>query len=178
MTDPRSAIEATLLGHGFVPRGSGPWVSAWTRKTLNLNRAVVLDTVPAGVDPVDFVRGKRQEWARAAGYVPFLYEVGLQVVLLGAAGGRPLEEALDRMNNQRFVVQSVFVVAGFSVVSARTWGQRVTGVWQDAIAGALGGAEPPPTLRAPAWGRALPWVAGVAIAAAVIRLVAGLLVAR
>src|SRR5687768_10916705 len=90
-----AALGGALAPLGFTPRPGERWIAAWTRKTFNTNRAVVVVTVPEGVDPVTWLGEERAALAEAAGYVPFLYEVGLQVVLVGAPGVRPLAEAVQ-----------------------------------------------------------------------------------
>jgi hypothetical protein len=109
---------------------------------LNTNRAVAVLRRPEG----NFAIGpfcRRIKWRLLwhTRFVPFLYEVGLQVVLVGNG----LEEALDdperlrqvvdKVSNQFVVLQSVFVVdeSAKRYACARTWGQFVTGQFQDAI---------------------------------------------
>lgn len=74
-------------------------------------------------------------------FCPLLYEVGLQVVLCGeglaAAVGstRELQKYVDLFSNQLVTLQSLVVVdlaAGW-YAPARTWGQVISGPFQDAI---------------------------------------------
>lgn len=160
-----SALEQALVPLGFKPREGGTFLAGWTRKTLGTNRGVAVVRLPDGIDPVAFVAANRANLARDLGYVPMLYRIGIQLVLLGKPGASPLDGAVDRINNQRIIVQSVCVVdlAEGTVTAARTWGQIITGRFQDAIGAAIHGilglpAAPPPAVETPGWGRALPWL--------------------
>jgi hypothetical protein len=75
-------------------------------------------------------------------FVPLLYEVSLQLVLVGdnlekaLAGPASLRAHVDNFSNQLVVLQSIFVVdtATKRFTGAKTWGQVLTGKYQDAIA--------------------------------------------
>jgi hypothetical protein len=138
------AIEDELGPHGFAPRSIAPSfdgieiAAAWVRKTFNTNRAAIALRLPDGTHPGPVSERLKIPLGKALGYFPFFYGIGLQLVWLGADVG-PLSPALDafvdKIDNQRSIVQSLFVVdlARGTVESARTWGQVVTGKFQDAI---------------------------------------------
>ncbi len=152
----RDALEPALAPLGFRTAASPEGVAAaWVRKTWNTNRAVVLVERDAD-DLGPWAQANKLRIGTALGYFPFFYGMGLQVVGIvpsaaGADGftknGAPLvlsldDDALgayvDRIDNQRCIIQSLFAVdrAGH-VAQARTWGQLVTGRFQDAIARTL-----------------------------------------
>jgi len=75
-------------------------------------------------------------------FVPFFYEVGLQVIVVDNAldasdrGAESIGTHVDRFSNQMVTLQSIFVVEWRrkQFASGRTWGQVITGRHQDAIA--------------------------------------------
>ncbi len=136
------ALDSCLKGMDFksreLPNLEVPCRGAWTLKTWLCNRGVVLvesDTAVQTAQDIKLSVGEQ------LGRVPFFYGMGLQVVVAGAL---PPEEtlgsAVDAIDNQLSIVQSVFVVdlEQGAYVSHRTWGQVVTGKYQDAIDLAIG----------------------------------------
>ena len=141
--------------------------AAWRRRTWNTNRAVVLLPVPydpadrgdvpdpaqvptgeaLGYFPLyyelgNFCQAAKLRVGKAIGYVPFFYGLGLQLVLTGQCildRARGLERFVDRIDNQQVVLQSIHVVdlAARQSVSVRTWGQVITGRFQDAVEEAI-----------------------------------------
>jgi hypothetical protein len=116
-----------------------PWIAAWKRKTWNTNRGIALLAMPdqathAGEVALDL----RVRAGKAIGYLPFLYELGLQLILVGPIilkKGEGLERYVTKVNNSTVILQSIHLVdpvanASFSV---RTWGQVVTCRFIDAI---------------------------------------------
>lgn len=137
----RRAVQELLGPHGFlpVPCAHPDVVHAWTRKTWNTNRGVVLihERTPEVWAPQNKIAV-----GRALGYFPFFYGLGLQVI--SVAPGVTLDDdvlkgAVDRIDNQRCIVQSLFTLdpSTLELGEARTWGQVVTGRFQDAVAAAL-----------------------------------------
>jgi hypothetical protein len=113
------------------------------RQTWNTNRAVVVvssDQPPA--DTAEYLRQLRRHVAFRCGFFPFFWGIGIQVVLvapgLSQSGIEPSEH-VARADNQWAIIQSLFLVdpASQSYRSGRTWGQFVTGKFQDAISTAL-----------------------------------------
>jgi len=143
MNDLAQKLEAALTPHGFwlLERKKGSIFSAiWKRQTFNTNRAVTLveiSSVPVDLSPL--LKEVKKEAAFRCGFFPFFYGLGTQVVFL-VTGAQPEEEELgayvDKIDNQWLDIQSIFVVhVGVGLVSsARTWGQLLTGKFQDEIA--------------------------------------------
>jgi len=140
-------LEAKLGPHGFATRDPDESLAQrgilklFHRKTWNTNRGVVLGD-PGQTPIADFVQRQRYE----AG--PFLgsswwSQLGLQVVL--AIEGAPLPSVeqlgslVDAVNTQSILIHSVFALDASTGEwrQARTWGQVVTGKFQDAIAAAI-----------------------------------------
>jgi hypothetical protein len=138
------AIEDELAPDGFEPRTiaaslEGIEIAAvWARKTFNTNRGAVVLRLPDGEHPGPLSQRLKIPLGKAIGYFPFFYGIGLQLVWVGR-GAFPLSPSLDgfvdKIDNQRSIVQSLFVVDLDNGVmeSARTWGQVITGKFQDAI---------------------------------------------
>lgn len=136
----RRALHAKLEPLGFVgveaPEGT---LAAWVRKTWNTNRGVVL---VADADAGRWAQENKLSVGKELGYFPFFYGMGLQVVAVSPDADvdeEKLEAAVDRFDNQRCIVQSVFALDTTTgeLGQGRTWGQVVTGRFQDAIAEAL-----------------------------------------
>ena len=116
-------------------------VAFWRRCTWSTNRAVA---VACPGSPVADLRAYCQQlkWTllRQTRFVPFLYELGLQLIVVTDSGdetssGPELANVVDRISNQFVVLQSVFVVNFIDgrYSSARTSPQTVTAPVQDAI---------------------------------------------
>lgn len=142
-------LERALSVHGFEPKDIGPIVEgveiagAWVRKTWNTNRAVVHLRAPPGQDHLGKIAQQiKIPLGKALGYFPFFYGMGLQVVWSGEAildRAAQLDGCVDAFDNQRCIVQSLFAVdlSLGRYRQARTWGQAITGKFQDAIASCL-----------------------------------------
>jgi hypothetical protein len=142
-------LARALSIHGFKAKDIGPDLGgvviagAWVRKTWNTNRAVVHLCAPPGEGGLgELAQQITIPLGKTLGYFPFFYGLGLQVVWSGEAildRAAHLERSVDSFDNQRCIVQSLFVV-DFSQAryrQARTWGQVITGKYQDAIASCL-----------------------------------------
>jgi hypothetical protein len=113
------------------------------RQTFNTNRAVVvvrLQEVQA--DFVAYLKQLRSGVARECGFIPFLWGIGIQVVVLADALGESRVNParyLAVIDNQWAIIQSIFLVdvQRGEYSSARTWGQVFTGKFQDAVEGVL-----------------------------------------
>lgn len=109
------------------------------RQTFNTNRAVVVvrfDQVEA--DFRAYLKQLRSGVARECGFIPFFWGIGIQIVVLADDLGETRfnpSQYLAVLDNQWAIIQSVFLVdltrAEYS--AARTWGQVITGKFQDAI---------------------------------------------
>lgn len=148
--DLAACIGEAVAPHGFrrieaLPRsGSLAWIAAWKRKTWNTNRGIALLSMPPGAQhPGEYALDVRVAAGKAIGYIPFLYELGLQLVLCGPGiveRGKGLDRYVTRINNSTVLLQSLHLVdetAGLSL-SVRTWGQIVTGTFIDAIEAGIG----------------------------------------
>ena len=108
------------------------------KQTLNINRAVAVVCVSElPQDLAVYVRDLRKDVAFRVGFFPFLYGLGLQVVFVAnndVTGATPAR-LVAAVDNQWAIVQSVFLVdeSRRAFKSARSWGQFVTGKYQDAI---------------------------------------------
>ena len=149
MTQPLvSELICSLATHGFVevsdlsttiPDGN----ILLKRQTWNTNRAVVFVSPPSV--PEDFssyVRSLRKRVAFRCGFIPFFWGIGIQIIIM-APGLAETEidpkKHIALVDNQWAIIQSIFLVdsAARTFLSARTWGQVVTGTFQDAIADVL-----------------------------------------
>lgn len=143
------ALEARLSPFGFATlepdEGSRALgiLGGYHRKTWNTNRAVFL----AQTEPRDptalraYVEALRRESGRVFGS-SWWSQLGLQLVL-EVTGTPPSQATLQGLvaafNTQGILIQSLFAVEPSTLerTSARTWGQVVTGKFQDAIARAI-----------------------------------------
>ncbi len=144
-----SAIASELAPSGFESRAVPPSIAdvevvcVWARKTWNTNRAVAVLRAPPNASLGPLSQSLKIELGKAIGYFPFFYGIGLQIVWLGH-GIVPLSSDLgayvDKIDNQRSIIQSLFVVDldRRTSESARTWGQVITGKFQDAIERGIG----------------------------------------
>lgn len=144
MNEALAELVSVLEIHGFraVPRPSESVPDAQVllrRQTLLTNRAVVV-VAPAST-PGEFGSYLKEVRRRAAWrckFVPLLWGLGLQMVVVSpgiTAGAIDPARHVARVDNQWAIIQSIFLVdpdAG-NFRSARTWGQFITGMYQDAI---------------------------------------------
>ena len=137
-------LEKKLAPHGFEPVApDAPLVARgirklFHRKTWNTNRGVVL-VEPGATRLRDVVESSRFEVGAFLGS-SWWSQLGLQLVLTFADAPRlptqeELEEHVDKVNTQGILVQSVFAVDVMTGewAQGRTWGQMITGKFQDAI---------------------------------------------
>jgi hypothetical protein len=109
------------------------------RQTLNTNRAICviqLDTLPDDME--SFLKRIRKKVAFQVGFFPYFWGLGLQVVLVSPGATRltaHISNFVAKIDNQWAIIQSVFFVDPIKAefISARTWGQIVTGKFQDEI---------------------------------------------
>ena len=141
-------LTDTLGPSGFVPVADPAStipdaILLLRRQTWNTNRAVVV-VAPAALPP-DFaawLREIRKRTAYRCRFFPFFYGIGIQVVVIApglARSGIDPNSHVAAIDNQWAIIQSVFLVdpEARTFVAGRTWGQFVTGKYQDAIAAAL-----------------------------------------
>ncbi len=105
----------------------------------NTNRAVAMIEWPSGsTSPGELAKEIKIHLGQKIGYFPFLYPLGLQVIVCGNSVSdhtEGLDRYLDNLDNQRVILQSLHVVdiRGLQSSSVRTWWQFVSGHFQDAI---------------------------------------------
>lgn len=138
----------SLSEHGFKSvSGYGKripeCVSLLKKQTWNTNRAICV--VELNVLPKDmrtYLKGLRTRVAFRVGFFPLFWGLGLQVVVV-CPGIKSLEQDpvdfVAKVDNQWAIIQSVFLVdpGDRSFREGRTWGQFLTGKYQDAISNEL-----------------------------------------
>jgi hypothetical protein len=126
----------------FKPAGAPSplaWLGAWKRKTWNTNRGIALLALPdRAPHPGEYALDIRATAGKAIGYIPFLYELGLQLILTGPGilkKGEGLDRTVTKLNNSTVLLQSIHLVdlETRESRSVRTWGQVITGKFIDAI---------------------------------------------
>ncbi len=143
-------IIASLTEHGFRQVTNGPdsipaAKALLKRQTWNTNRAVVVvDLAEIPGDFKEYLRRLRNQVAFRCKFFPFFWGIGIQAVVIAphiATQGIDPAMHVARVDNQWAIIQSVFLVdtAAQSFFEGRTWGQFVTGKYQDAIADVLSG---------------------------------------
>src|SRR4051812_26440050 len=109
------------------------------RQTWNTNRAVVLtslQSIPA--DFKEYLIGLRNRTAVLCKYIPVLWGIGIQVVVVAPGltdAGIDPAKYVALVDNQWAIIQSVFLIDPLKgeYRGERTWGQVITGKFQDAI---------------------------------------------
>ncbi len=113
------------------------------RQTWNTNRAIVVVSLPeVPADFASYIRRLRKPVAFRCGFFPIFWGIGIQIVTVApglAQSDIDPSQHVALVDNQWAIVQSLFLVdpAAQTYQTARTWGQLVTGTYQDAIAGVL-----------------------------------------
>jgi hypothetical protein len=141
-------IETNLVHHGFrrvdlkretIPDG----IMLLKRQNLNTNRAAII--LEANIPPTDlhsYLMSVRNAVAKQVKFFPFFWGVGIQVVLI-CPGILPMvsnpESYVAKVDNQWAIIQSVYFVDPSikEFVSGRTWGQYITGKFQNSIMEAI-----------------------------------------
>src|SRR5258706_2537239 len=149
MNDPTArlaqCIDEAVAIHGFrqfrpdAVTSPLPWISAWKRKTWNTNRGIALLTMPEqAAHAGEYALDIRTKAGKPIGYIPFLYELGLQLVLAGPGILRKsegLDRSLTKVHNSTVLLQSIHIVDPVQKGSrsVRAWGQFVSGKFIDAV---------------------------------------------
>jgi hypothetical protein len=113
------------------------------RQTWNTNRAiVVVSLAQIPTDLGSYLKRLRKQVAFKCGFFPIFWGVGIQVIIIApGASDNSVDPArhVSRIDNQWAVIQSLFLVdpATQTYRAASTWGQFVTGKFQDAISATL-----------------------------------------
>jgi hypothetical protein len=109
------------------------------RQTWNTNRAVVLLEIPEPpADMAGFLKRVRGTVARKVRFFPFLYGVGIQIIVMCPDITTAIPEPRDyvaKVDNQWAIVQSLYLIdpRKREYLSGKTWGQVITGKFQSAI---------------------------------------------
>lgn len=113
-------------------------IQVFKKKNLNLNRCIVLVELNEEVPVTDlhlFLKTLKIMLGKEIGYIPFLYELGMQVVLIGNDIPIPSKSPIDQVNTFKVLLQSVFVVDNNKQMYYKsvTWGQTVSNAFQKVI---------------------------------------------
>ncbi len=117
----------------------------WQRKTFNTNRAAALLTAPGVTDLEEHCQQLKWQIIKRTFYVPFLYPLGLQMVVVGddlLSTAKIGPSVVDLIDNQRVVLQGVFAV-DTKEKTFRYWsspGLYLTSRLHKAMAGAIAAA--------------------------------------
>jgi len=142
-------LDTSLAPHSFtrmkITKQSNeiPSSEIWRRKSWATNRAVALLGLPEGENsPGKYAQQIKMLLGQIAGYVTLLNPLGLQIVMTTNRTAEPhirLGDFVDRIDNQRVVLQSIFLVnlVERSHISSRSWAQYFSGRFQDAIEKAI-----------------------------------------
>ena len=137
-------VQLSLAEHGFkavhgyeekIPE----CVCLLKRQTLSTNRAVCivqLSEIPNDIK--SYISSLRTRVAFKVGFFPLFWGLGLQVVILCpniTNGSFSPRDYVAKIDNQWAIVQSIFFVdpKKCEFVEGRTWGQFLTGKFQDTI---------------------------------------------
>ncbi len=139
-----SDLTQTMAEHGFGKVADTVAIPdamlLLKRQTWNTNRAIiVVCPSQAPNDLPDYLRRLRKCVAFRCGFFPFFWGVGIQVVIVASGlsqSGIDPARHVARVDNQWAIVQSLFLAdtTGHTYQTGRSWGQFVTGKFQDAIA--------------------------------------------
>lgn len=134
----------SLSEHGFKPvQGYKEkileCICLLKRQTFNTNRAVCVVQLSQAPDDINFyISNLRNRVAFKVGFIPLLWSLGLQIVIIcpeiTSSNLMPIDY-VAKVSNQWAIVQSAFFVDPKTneFMEGRTWGQIVTGKFQDAI---------------------------------------------
>lgn len=147
-----NALDLRLSQHAFAVvepddgARDGGVSRLYRRKTWNTHRGVLLARASEIVAWPAYVETLRAAGARILGS-SWWNQLGLQLVVETEAAPVPeatLQGLVDAVNSQSVLVQSVFVYQPTTGAhgSARTWGQMITGKFQDAILAAIHDVAP------------------------------------
>lgn len=138
------SVQLSLSEHKFKPVQGfesriPECVCLLKRQTINTNRAVCvvqLSEIPK--DMGSYINSLRTRAAFKLGFFPLLWGLGLQVVIfcpnITDVNLNP-RDYVNKVDNQWAIVQSVYFVdpQKRNFIEGRTWGQFITGKFQDSI---------------------------------------------
>ena len=137
-------MELNLENQGFKPIANPSdsipgCVYLSKRQTLNSNRAIcVIQLAKLPDDIQKYLMTVRTKVAFKVGFFPLFWGLGLQVILIcpGISSiNEPISSFAAKVDNQWAIIQSVFFVdpEEGNFIARRTWGQFLTGKYQDEI---------------------------------------------
>jgi hypothetical protein len=113
------------------------------RQTWNTNRAIVALHLPAKPSSFpEWLWTVRRQVAFRCGFFPVFWGIGIQAVIVcDGVTDSSIDPAryVAKVDNQWAIIQSLFLLdtTVWQYRQARSWGQFVTGKYQDAIAGVI-----------------------------------------
>lgn len=118
-------------------------IVVWKRKSFNINSAIVLIKLDEKDNNEVKSLGKysksiKKELGKIIKFTPCFYELGLQIIYYGEDIidlSYDLNKYVDKINTFTVILQSIHVIdiKNNKSKSVRTWGQIVTGKYQDMI---------------------------------------------
>ncbi len=117
----KSDLDENLSRFGFKSQPNdffNPQISKaefWKLRNANINRSVVLLQINQAItlnELVALVQGVKYTLGKVTGYVPFINEVGMQIIVLcnKITNAENTVNSVDTYSNQRAIIQSMFVV--------------------------------------------------------------------
>ena len=90
-------------------------IDFWCYRNINMNRSVITLKCTKSMkldDLIKYVQDIKMRLGKATGYVPFFNEVGMQVIVYcdSILDSEHALKPVDTLNNQRVIVQSLFLI--------------------------------------------------------------------
>ena len=90
-------------------------IDFWSFRNLNINRSVITIKFNKAMkldELINYVQDIKIRLGKATGYVPFLNEVGMQIVVYSdkILDSQNELKPVDTVNNQRALIQSIFII--------------------------------------------------------------------
>jgi hypothetical protein len=90
-------------------------IEFWKLRNINMNRSVVLIEVNQSIALEKLIlhlHSIKYELGKATGYIPFLNEVGIQLIVVGnmITSTECSVKPVDTFSNQRALIQSIFII--------------------------------------------------------------------
>jgi len=140
-------LTETMRQHGFREveniKDSLDTVLILKRQTIQTNRAiVVVEPAQIPINMSEYLKKVRRQVAFKCKFFPFFWGIGIQVVVISNGITKSIidpKQFVDKIDNQWAIIQSVFFVdpPEKTYYHARTWGQIITGEFQNAISKTL-----------------------------------------
>ncbi|MDA3963490.1 MAG: hypothetical protein PF961_22120 [Planctomycetota bacterium] len=137
----------TMNKHGFRQVADTATIPTATlllkRQTWNTNRAIVVVSLDQTPDDFhDYLKQLRRSVAFKCRFFPYFWGIGIQAIIVapGISNSDIVpSQHVAVIDNQWAIIQSIFLAdpADNTYQTGRTWGQLVTGKFQDAISNSL-----------------------------------------